>query len=93
MYKLRLVGQNIYFCVVFFLAIKWVQNGFKKGYIEMRVYFYIEMILKCARMVTFILLEPSSQDDGVGQLYQALGGLTFSPIHEGAYPNGGFKIF
>ena len=44
-------------------------------------------------MVTFILLEPSSQDKGVGQLYQALRGLTFSATHKGAYPNGGFKIF
>ena len=83
MYKLRLVGQNIYFCVVFFLAIKWVQNSFKMGYIEMRVYFYVEIILKCARMVTFILLEPSSQDDGVGQLYQALGALHFHPSISG----------
>ena len=59
----------------------------------MRVYFYFEIILKCARMVTFILLELSSQDDLVGQLYQVLGGLTFSPVHKGAYPYGGSLKF
>ena len=39
-----------------FLAIKWVQNGLKKEYIEMRFYFYFEIILKFARTVTLILL-------------------------------------
>ena len=31
MYKLKLVGLNIYFYGVFFLAIKWVQKGVYKN--------------------------------------------------------------
>ena len=52
MFKLRLVGLNIYFYDVFFLAIKRVQKGvYRNG-----VLFYFEIRLKCASSVTFMLL-------------------------------------
>ena len=54
--NLRLVGLNIYFYDAFFSY----KNGSKKGYIEMRYYFYYEINMKCAQFVNYSTTKDNS---------------------------------